>query len=289
MSGDTLEERLARAEGRIEVLLEQQNPPPKSIWRRLASIETLKNLVFLVAFPASLFLAFEKFDREILSVRENRILEQKNIAIDRLDQLQDLNSEIYQLQSQDKGDVAFAIIEAKRGQMARLTDTVYTTWVKYSDMFGRYDLNALAEALLVQKRTEEALQVANSVQLDGLRPIDRIDQNILKARILFSEGPAHDMEAARDILRAAMATTSEIERVGQQYLMIEKIGTIRLSNEWWRNTDCGKLMEIAEPLRAVHKENMALGAYEDRFGVGFTLAGVEFACSDAPMESVAQD
>ncbi len=156
-------------------------------------------------------------------------------------------------------------------------------------MFGRYDLNALAEALLVEKRTDDALKVANSVHLKGLEPIDRIDQEILKARILFAEGPAHDMEAARNVLRAAMATTNEIERVGNQYLMIEKIGTIRLSNEWWRNTDCGKLMEIAEGLRAVHEENVAAGAYEDRFGVGITLAGVEFACSDAPMESVAQD
>jgi hypothetical protein len=278
MEADDIETRLIRAEARIDLLAEHLTPKPKPLLKRLLTLDTLRNLLFLVGLPVTVLLAYQAFDREILNAQKTRDLAQKNIAIERLDRLQDINAEIYRLQTQGDDNIAFALIEAKRGQIARLTDAVYTAWVAQPDMLGRYDLNALAEALLVQGRTDHALAAAQAVDTDALGPIDRIDQKILNARIQFALGPAHDMEAARDHLRAALPAFEEIEREGQRLLMEEKIMVVRLSNEFWRNAPCDKLAPMAGTLAEIHAVNKAAGAYQDQFGAQITLEGVTLKC-----------
>lgn len=278
MTKDDLEKRLLKAEVQIELLAEDLSPRPRSFWQRILTLETIRNLVFLVGLPVTVLLAYQAFDREILSAQKTRNLEQKNIALDRLDQLQDINTEIYRLQSDGNDKTAFAIIEGKRGRIARLTDAVYSAWKEQPDMLGRYDLNALAEALLVQERTDHALEAAQAVETDTLGPIDQIDQLILNARIQFALGPAHDMEAARDSLRTAVPIVEQIEREGKKLLMLEKIVLVRLSNEYWRGTQCEKLSEFSEELRSINAENIAAGAYEDQFGVELTLQAVAHKC-----------
>jgi hypothetical protein len=278
MEADDIETRLIRAETRIDLLAEHLTPKPKPLLKRLLSLDTLRNLLFLVGLPVTVLLAYQAFDREILNAQKTRDLAQKNIAIERLDRLQDINAEIYRLQTQGDDNIAFALIEAKRGQIARLTDAVYTAWVVQPDMLGRYDLNALAEALLVQGRTDHALAAAQAVDTDTLGPIDRIDQKILNARIQFALGPAHDMEAARDHLRAALPAFEKIEREGQRLLMQEKIMVVRLSNEFWRNAPCDKLAPMAGALAEIHAANKTAGAYQDQFGAQITLEGVTLKC-----------
>lgn len=282
MADSDLEARLTAAEAKLELVADHLIPeesPPKPLWKRLLTLDTLKNLIYLVGFPAALLVAFDKLDKEFLNAAETRALGEKNTAIERLDQLQDINTDIYRLQSEGNDRSAFAIIEAKRGQIARLTDAVYTTWAEQPGMLGRYDLNALAEALLVQKRTDDALAVAQSVDATDLSPIDRIDQLILQARIQFENGPAHDMEAARDHLRAAMPIIPEVERVGQQLEMMEKITSVRLVNEYWRNSPCETLVPLAEGLGEISTELQAAGPYEDKWGVALTLQAVAQKCS----------
>ena len=280
MANDDIETRLVRAETQLKLLTEHFSPgPAKAWWRKLLALTTLRDLIYIIGLPVAVMVAYQAFDKEFLSAQENRNLEQKNLAIDRLDKLQDINSEIYQLQTVGSGNAAFAIIEAKRGLMARLTDTVYTAWKMQPNMLGRYDLNALAEALLVEGRTDHALAVANSVDVSLLGPIDQIDQNILNARIQFAIGPAFDMEAARNQLRAAAPIIEQIERKGKQMLMMEKIFVVRLSNELWRNTKCEKLRPLADSLSEINAENIAAGSYEDNFGVELTLKGVAQKCS----------
>lgn len=278
MTNEDLERRLAHAEAQLDSLAKDRTPAPKPLWKRLPTLETIRNIIYLIGLPVTVVLAYQAFDREILNAQKTRDLAQKDTAIERLDQLQDINTEIYRLQTQGDNDTAFAIIEAKRGRIARLTDTVYSSWKDLPDMLGRYDLNALAEALLVQGRTGDAFEVSSTVDTTALGPIDQIDQLILNARIQFALGPAHDMEAARESLRAATPLLEQIERKGQMLLMLEKIAVIRLSNEYWRNTDCEKLLQIAAGLREVNAENMAAGAYRDRFGVDITLEGVKHKC-----------
>ena len=241
-------------------------------------LATVRDLIYIIGLPVAFMVAYQAFDKEFLSAQENRDLEQKNLAIDRLDKLQDINSEIYRLQTVGSGNAAFAIIEAKRGLMARLTDAVYTAWEMQPNMLGRYDLNALAEALLVQGRTDHALMVAKAVFVSPLGPIDQIDQKILNARIQFAIGPAFDMEAARNELRAAAPIIEQIERQGKQLLMLEKIFAVRLLNEFWRNTECEKLRPLAESLSEINADNIAAGSYEDNFGVELTLKSVAQKC-----------
>lgn len=281
MAEDDLETRLTAAEAKLDLVTKHLIPeekPPKPWWKRLLTLDTLRNLIYLVGFPAALLLAFDKLDKEFLNAAETRALSAKNTAIERLDRLQDINADIYRLQSEGNDRTAFAIIEAKRGQIARLTDAVYSTWADHPDMLGRYDLNALAEALLVQKRTDEALAVAQSVNTGELGPIDRIDQLILQARIRFELGPAHDMDAARDHLRAAASIIAEVERAGQQVEMLEKIASIRLVNEFWRNSPCETLLPLAEGLGEIAAELQAAGPYEDKWGVASTLEAVAQKC-----------
>lgn len=282
MTKGDLETRIVRAEAQLELLAEHFSPaPPKPWWRKLLVLATLRDLIYIIGLPVAVMVAYQAFDKEFLSAQENRDLEQKNLAIERLDKLQDINSEIYQLQTVGSGNAAFAIIEAKRGLMARLTDTVYSAWTMQPNMLGRYDLNALAEALLVQGRTDHAIRVANAVDVSQLGPIEQIDQKTLNARILFAIGPAFDMEAARDQLRAAAPIIEQIERKGKQLLMLEKIFVVRLSNELWRNTECEKLRPLAKSLSEINADNIAAGSYQDNFGVELTLKGVAQKCDNS--------
>lgn len=279
MVQNDIEARLIRAEAQIELLSQHLTQKPKSFLQRALTLDTLRNLIFLVGLPVTILLAYQAFDREILSAQKTRDLAQRNIAIDRLDRLQDINAEIYRLQTQGDDNIAFALIEAKRGQIARLTDVVHSAWAAQPEMLGRYDLNALAEALLVQGRTDNALAVAQAVETETLGPIDQIDQNILNARIQFALGPAHNMEAARNSLRASVPLIEKIERVGQQLLMMEKITVVRLSNEFWRNGSCDTLTPIAEALAQMHAQNKAAGSYQDQFGTKITLDAIALKCA----------
>ena len=279
MAKDDIESRLIKAEAQLKLLADHIKPAPaKSWWRKLLVLSTVRDILYIIGLPVAVMVAYQAFDKEFLSAQKNRELEQKNLAITRLDKLQDINAEIYRLQTTGSGNAAFAIIEAKRGLIERLTDTVYRAWNAQPNMLGRYDLNALAEALLVQGRTDNAFKVASAVDVSALGPIDLIDQKILNARILFAIGHAFDMEAARDQLRSAAANIEKIERKGKQLLMLEKIFLVRLSNEFWQNTECKKLQPLAKSLAEINADNIAAGSYEDNFGVGITLQGVAQKC-----------
>lgn len=266
MSSENEDRRLGDVEDAVVLLSKLAAPKPKSLWDRL-HIDKIRDVVNLVGIPAILFTTYVEFDEYFISREEIRLEEQRNVAISRLDQLQEINSEIYQLQTRGDGNIAFALIEAKKGQIARLTDTVYLTWSEQPEMLERHDLNALAEALLVQERTDDALKVAQTVNTDELRPIDAIDQQILKARIQFALGPAHDAEAARDHLRLAGTMVEQIPRKGNQSLMLEKMLQIRLLNEGWLGQPCEKLLPMAEGLAELRDLNGGEDAYQSEITV----------------------
>ena len=266
MSSENEDKRLADVEEAVVLLTELAKPRSKGLWERL-HIPKIRDLVYLVGVPALLITAYDKVDQYYLSSEEIRLEEQRNVAISRLDQLQEINSEIYQLQTRGDGNIAFALIEAKKGQIARLTDTVYLTWSEQPEMLKRHDLNALAEALLIQERTDDALKVAQTVNTDELRAIDAIDQQILKARIQFALGPAHDAEAARDHLRLAGTMVERIPRKGNQSLMLEKMLQIRLLNEGWLGQPCEKLLPMAEGLAELRDLNGGEDAYQSEITV----------------------
>ena len=270
--------RIDRMEEAILLLTRLHEPKPRPWWKRLPT-DFFRDVLYIIGLPVAFVVAYESFDRQFISAEAARLDARREAAIARLDQLQEINSEIYQLQSEGSGNRAFAIIEAKRGQIARLTDTIYSTWQTQPGMLGRFDLNALAEALLVQGRTGDALRVAEAVDTEGLTPIDAIDQAILKARILFTQGTPEGIEAARDLLRGTAAQIDGIERKGNRPLMQEKVLTIRLVNELWHATDCAALAPLIEGLALVHADNRVVPGYEDAFGASVTLELAKDRCS----------
>lgn len=279
MSNSDPDTRTDRLEEAITLLTKLHAPKPKSVWDKIPTAQ-LRDLVFLIGVPVALGTAYIKFDEFFISRAEIRMEEQRNTAIARLDQLQDINSEIYRLQTQDKGDQAFALIEAKRGQIARLTDTVYQTWIDQPTMLRRHDLNALAEALLVQKRHDDALRVANYVAIEELGPIDAIDQHILKARIQFDLGDAHDIEAARQHLRDAVPLVEQIDREGTRFLMQEKMLQVRVLNEGWLGVPCEAVMPLADGLAELRAFNAAAGTVADMYQSEITVAAVRDRCAE---------
>ena len=266
-----------RLEEAIVLLTKLNAPKPKSFWDKLP-IAPLRDLVVLIGIPVALGTAYVEFDEFYLSRAEMQLEEQRNTAIARLDKLQDINSDIYRLQTQGDGNVAFALIEAKKGQIARLTDTVYQAWIDQPEMLRHHDLNALAEALLVQERNDDALRVAHNVAFETLRPIDAIDQHILKARIQVALGDAHDLEAARQHLRDAVPLIDEIAREGNKFLMQEKMLQVRLLNEGWLGEPCEALMPMADALAELRACNAAAGAVEDAYLSEMTVAATRAQC-----------
>jgi len=277
MSKSEETDRLKTLEEAVVLLTELNDPRPKNLWEWIP-FEKMRDLVYIIGIPGLLFAAYLEIDRNYLSREKIQMDERRNLAISRLDQLQDINSDIYKLQTQGDEDIAFAIIEAKRGRIARLTDTIFITWSEQPNMLKRHDLNALAEALLVQERTDDALEVAETVDVETLNPIDAIDQQILKARIQFTLGPAHDIEAARESLRVAVPKLENIDRESRKFLMHEKMLQVRVLNEAWLNQPCEKLKPMAAALLEVHELNKAVGSREDTYQTLPTLAAVKDRC-----------
>lgn len=275
---DQSKDRQKQIEDAVVLLAKLAEPNPKTWWDKL-HLSKVKDIFWILTIPTLLYTGAVNFDKYWLSRTEIYLADQRNTAIARLDQLQDINSEIYQLQTRGAGDQAFALIEAKRGQIARLTDTVYQTWADQPEMLKRFDLNALAEALLVQNRTDDALRVASSVDTEGLSPIDAIDQHILKARIQFAVGPAQDIEAARDHLRAAIPMVEQIPRQGNQLLMQEKMLQVRVLNEGWLGEDCDKIVPMAEALVELRAFNKEAGSTEDAYQSEITAQAVLDQCA----------
>ena len=142
----------------------------------------MRNPLFLAGLPVAVVLANQAFDRDILNARKTQAIAQKNIAIDRLDKLQDINAEICRRHSDGKARAAIALIEAGGGQIVRVSDAVDSAWSDQSGMLGRYDLRALSEALLVQGRTDDPLDVVRTVEVSDFGATDPM---LLVVRILF--------------------------------------------------------------------------------------------------------
>ena len=261
MSDQTdLESRLIRLETRIDILqdkvLGDGDDKKPSFLASLFTAKGLRDLAFLLGLPVATVIGYEKFDSKVLNPGKYREIAERGTAIDKVTQLQQLNGEIYVLQAEDKDNVAYAKIEARRGQVQRLTGDLYDLWRKYPDVFGLHESYAVAEALLLQGRTDDALAVLDSVDTAPLDTIGQVDHQLLRARILFAAGPAQDPEAARDALRAAVDLAGTIEREGQRNRMYEKLVSVRLINELWLGTDCADTQKLGEGLREMTDDDM---------------------------------
>lgn len=262
-----LERRLIAAETKIDLIREDLNKePPKKSWTEelanLSMVDWLKRLGYILGIPVATVVAYEKFDTQVWNPGKYREIAERTVAVEKVSQLQQINEEIYVLQAEDRNNVAYAKIEARRGQVHRLTDDIFALWQEYKDVYGVHEKYALAEALLLQSRTDDALAVVNSVTSDDLDTIGQIDLRMLRARILFATGPAQDPEAARDELRAAVDKTGALPRPGQVAQMQEKLLSVRVINELWLGTPCTDVAQMAEYLRELTNDGTPAEAFD---------------------------
>lgn len=259
-----LERRLIAVETKLEFIRADQDKEPekKSRFAGLLSVDGLKKLGFILCIPTATVVAYEEFDSEVWNPGKYQEIADRSIAVEKVSQLQQINEEIYVLQAEEKDNVAFAKIEARRGQVHRLTDDIFALWSQYQDVYGLYEKYALAEALLLQSRTDDALDVVNSVESGELDTIGQIDHRLLRARILFAAGPAQDPEAAREELRKAVAESEAVARPGQMVQMQEKLVAVRVINELWLGTDCSKIAQMSDFLRTLTEDGMPEDAFD---------------------------
>ncbi|MEM9434694.1 MAG: hypothetical protein AAGA12_12300 [Pseudomonadota bacterium] len=245
-----IERRLTKLETSVEFIREKldEEEPEKTLLQQVLDSANWKNFFYLIGIPVTAVAAYTQFEEKVWNPDKYEAIAQRGVAVEKVSRLQQINSEIFALQSQGKEAEAFARVEATRGQIQRLTGDVYELWKKFPNLFGLYEKYTLVEALLSSGETDSALAVANSVDIDRLDTIETSDLSLLKGRIQYAEGPAFDIEAARQHMRDAGAAAQTLEREGQQMQMFEKILAVRAINELWRGTDCAEVAPFAETL-----------------------------------------
>jgi hypothetical protein len=246
---EKLQEKIAVLEARVQELKDQiQDPPKPGFWASLLTWDMARNLVLVIGIPAAFFAAWNTIDTEILRAHEIKKHEQLKAAVDDVGELQEFNSRVYQLQAAQDDGAIFAIQEAKRGRIERLTKDLFEFWKAYPNEFTRSEKTTLVEALIGQEQTDRALDVLSSIDQSGMNSIWQGDMDILRARVLFATGPAQDIDAAREAFRDAIRHTEGIERPGRKDALFEKYVGVRLLNELWLGSDCKDLTAFAEYL-----------------------------------------
>lgn len=232
-----LERRLVKLEAKLAALEQsaaEEEAPKPPLWRRLVSIDGVKNALYVVGIPVLIVGAYDQFSREVWNRNAIAQAEARDTAVAKLEELQAINAELYTMQARGEDAVAFAQIEATRGRIHRLTDEILATFSEQPDSFGRFETYTLAEALMAKGDTTAAYTVATTVDQTGLGLIEQADHETLLARIRFAEGDGYDLEAARSHIRAAGRIAGTLSDGGRRTTMEEKILAVRAINELWR-------------------------------------------------------
>lgn len=245
----TLEEQVRTLTQRLEDLREHVlNPPepPKPHWLKgLFSWDMAKNFMFVAGVPAGLLALYTLIDEQFIRYEEIDRNTRLPAALAQLEELQSYNAQVFTLQFQQEQEAAFALIDAKRGQVERWIKGVLAFWTDYPDELTVYERTALAEGLMTHELTADALAVVTSIDQSGMSEIQQGDLDLLRARILFSRGSGQNPEAARDALRDAMAHADAVVDPGVSMGLMEKYASVRLLNELWLGTPCDDVTVFA--------------------------------------------
>lgn len=241
-----VEKRVRDLETRFAVLADSvKKDPPKPLLLRIFSWDTAKNLMFLVGIPAGLFAAWQTLNEQVINQKE---IEKRTLlatAVEQVHTLQDYNEGVFVNQAQSNDAVAFAVIEAQRGRVERLTQDLYGFWQAYPDALTRSERTTLVEALITQEQTDRALAVLESIDASKMNIIWQGDMQLLRARVLFSRGSGQDPEAARDAFGEAMKFAESHPDEGVRLGLMEKYVGVRLLNEMWLGRDCADVIPFS--------------------------------------------
>ncbi|MEM7178544.1 MAG: hypothetical protein AAF503_12665 [Pseudomonadota bacterium] len=237
------------------------NTPMKSIEDRLSKLENkggwidrAKNLAVLLGIMSVMLGLYDQ-----LWLRGAR---QEAAAIAdaqrKMNEVQDLNGRLYILYATGKAVEADALTEAKRGRRERLSRELHTFWRERPGYFTPFEKQTLANELLLYGETGHALEIARDLEDETYGTIPKADLALFRARILASDGPVMDLDAARDEIRTALTLADTLPREGQRRDMILKIGGYRLYFETWHGQDCGPADQIAGALEGILAETPSI-------------------------------
>lgn len=232
-----LEEELSNLKGR----------PKDPIAKIIGWVE---KMIKFVGIPTAIIAAFIQFDQSILNRDEFKRLNDEVMALQKIERMEDINSDVYTLLAQEKNDVVAAQLEAKKGRIDRLTEDIYKYWEMYPDMYGYYEKVTVIAALNQKSENDKAIAVLNSIDPSTLNEVERIDHLVLIARTYFTKGPELNVEKARENLVLAVKKAQALSSDSQSFSMYEKILSVRIINELYYQTECSKVKPLYDTLES---------------------------------------
>jgi hypothetical protein len=195
-----------------------------------------------------------------------------------LEKIQGLNARAYQLRAAGDDAEAAAFEAANLGLRQRLADAAFEHWRAHPDFFQSSELNTLANELLMQQRTQDAMAIAATLD-DSMRSTrSKAEHALFKARIPAAEGDAFDLEAAREHIREAATHASDIPTASARHATLEQIVYYRVYMELLYEQDCGyvapfvaaleeMIIDPGGPAGAFDEEaEMLVATFENRCG-----------------------
>ncbi|PHQ70345.1 MAG: hypothetical protein COB93_05695, partial [Sneathiella sp.] len=121
-----------------------------------------KDLLILCGLPLAMITGALTFYDQVWTRADKDLAAEATVALRKLDTLQGLNAEIFQLSFTGRDGEASVILEAKRGHRQRLVNDIYGFWVQQPTYFTWHDKQSLANDLLMQHRSDLSLEIANT-------------------------------------------------------------------------------------------------------------------------------
>ncbi|MFK7943718.1 MAG: hypothetical protein AB8B85_12510 [Paracoccaceae bacterium] len=171
--------------------------------------------------------------------------ESRSAAREQMAQFEQMNERIYVMKVEGKDRQISAFEEAMRGRRERLSRDLYAFWQTDRAFFTPSEKQILANELLKQGRTNDALELAKDIADETFGIIKQADLDLFRARILSTEGPAFDLEAARQAIRDGINTADQLTRTEQKREMLVKISGYRLFFETYHKADCDLANKVA--------------------------------------------
>lgn len=205
-------------------------------WVKLSGLP----LAFVLAcytFYDDVYLRFKGQDRATISAIESNLRE-----------MQKLNEKAYALNETDGISGAGSFEAANAGLRQRLGSQTFAYWQQQPDFFQPSEAQILADQLLLQGRTKDAWQIAETLESSARSASDRVELALFKGRILGAEGDAFDLAAARKQLGAAYAMTDEVAVSSRALVQRRTILQYRVQMELYYEQPCEGIGPLVEAL-----------------------------------------
>lgn len=246
---DALRQRVAELEKEAGA----DTDPPKTVLGRLfgwLDLSFLENMIKLIGIPAALVGAVTLFWDDVWLAWQGRNSEAVEKVAANIVELQKLDETNYVFEAAGDSAKATASEVANTARRERLVAETYDHWVDNPDYFRPAELQILTHYLIVQGRTDNALQVFEryAATLEG--PFQTAAGLLLEARIYAHPGPVQDLDVARQKIRDGFALTEDIASEGDRVPMQAQLVYLRGIIELDRAEDCA----AAEPFVSVLEE-----------------------------------